>query len=386
MFEFVRRHAWIVFLCIVIVLANCGQNISIPIWLDAFGPHFGGPYFVVVFASLCFTIIFTISYLLMRFVLWPDIRSAVPYAPSFREHWRTLVLIGLLDAVNGFLVVYASPPNRTPPIIQPMLGNTAILWSIIFSKLHIDRQKSYLNCWVVAAIFCILASMPLIIVPQFLNGGNFGSLSGIAWIIVFVIGVGFGSWYNVLQQKALHKMRSAHPKDIETIPLNVDVRDQLTPTELYYRRVDKTFVLMIGCAFQLAFMIILWPLNILPWFGTGGIDKFASGFSSSISCYFNQESDCGNVWWLGLIFIASYAISYVASLEVNETSANMNEIATTLVAPLGVIFWYIWPNVVSEPMSVPPLWSLISALVLLTLGVCVWRYWEHRVDEKSILL
>ena len=52
-------------------------------------------------------------------------------------------LAGLLNVLNGLLQFYATPPTRTPPLIQAILCNTAPLFAVPFSKYILGDRKRY---------------------------------------------------------------------------------------------------------------------------------------------------------------------------------------------------------------------------------------------------
>ena len=138
------------------VSGQVGQNVTLPLWASAASPscvhHAGGhndsnasnqtngtsyepsmdPFFVVSSASFSFVIIFgvlTLVSALFKAVTAEDLRF---------PQWQ-LFLIGFFDALNGILVVYASPPARTAPFLQAILGNFMIPLTIVF--------RCYYNCF-----------------------------------------------------------------------------------------------------------------------------------------------------------------------------------------------------------------------------------------------
>lgn len=146
-----------VFFAFLAVVGQVGQNVSLPLWsgstqLDcgqsaANGTANGSsngttttsesmdPYFVLSTASLSFVVIFGIISLVLVCVrlllgafrkdhLLPDVLVISKEDLRFPQ-WQ-LLLIGLFDALNGVMVVYASLPDRTAPFLQAILGNFLI--------------------------------------------------------------------------------------------------------------------------------------------------------------------------------------------------------------------------------------------------------------------
>lgn len=127
---------------VVAVVGQVGQNVTLPLWSSATQGNCGSqsnrsnhsthaasmdPYFVLSFASLSFVVIFGITTLVIAIVHPSSITKDDLTFPQ----WQ-FFLIGLFDALNGLLVVYASPSIRTAPFLQAVLGNFLIPLTILF--------------------------------------------------------------------------------------------------------------------------------------------------------------------------------------------------------------------------------------------------------------
>ena len=159
-----------VFFAALTVIGQVGQNVSLPLWTgythylrsmvcakgtatpngtengtwsrivsDPFGPVMD-PYFVVSTASFSFVVIFgviTLAIALVQTVLNYINFQDKTYNFITMENdvkfpqWQ-LMLVGIFDALNGILVVFASPPFRTAPFLQAILGNFMIPLTIFF--------------------------------------------------------------------------------------------------------------------------------------------------------------------------------------------------------------------------------------------------------------
>ena len=113
------------FFAFILVTGQVGLNVSLPLWVDSTNGNTSGPtvdsYFVLSFASLSFVIIFGLGTLLIRIFSPHTLGETERKFPH-----RLLFLIGLCDALNGILVVFASKGSRTPPYLQAILGNFLI--------------------------------------------------------------------------------------------------------------------------------------------------------------------------------------------------------------------------------------------------------------------
>ena len=116
-----------------VVVGSVGQNVTLPLWTDSTKENenlSGGSvdcYFVLSFASLSFVVIFGLGTLFIRIFSPQDIGETERRFPHL-----LLFLVGLCDALNGALVVFASKGSRTPPYLQAILGNFMIPLTILF--------------------------------------------------------------------------------------------------------------------------------------------------------------------------------------------------------------------------------------------------------------
>lgn len=80
------------------------------------------PYFVLSWTSFLFTIVFGLWLLLIRIF--------TPQALGEREKKMShlsMFYVGAASALNGLLVVFASPGSRTAPYLQAVLGRCRFL-------------------------------------------------------------------------------------------------------------------------------------------------------------------------------------------------------------------------------------------------------------------
>lgn len=152
-----ERAAFVLFaanvaFAILSVIGQVGQNVSLPLWLAAAQQNTSGnasgdenadsmgPYFVLSFSSLAFVVVFGLA-TLISFALFP--RRVTREELAFPQ-WQ-LFLVGLFDSLNGLFVVYASPPVRTAPFLQAILGNFLIPLTIVFRYVILQYSVYYSN-------------------------------------------------------------------------------------------------------------------------------------------------------------------------------------------------------------------------------------------------
>merc|ERR1719313_531534 len=112
------KHLTVIFAG-ALVLGGILQGVTLPIFADEIGNSGGTPYFVVWFSSFSFVILYGILVLLQRRT-GGDGNHETAFDFSMKAQMGPL-LIGLCDALNGMMVVFASPSSRTPPYLQSIL-------------------------------------------------------------------------------------------------------------------------------------------------------------------------------------------------------------------------------------------------------------------------
>ena len=181
---FLEKHRTLllsIFFAALTVVGQVGQNVSLPLWTgytdflrsmdcakgtasaepnhtrngtwsrivpDPNGPVMD-PYFVVSAASFSFVVIFGVVTLVIALV---QIIGNNAFGKSYKfitveqdikfPQWQ-LMLVGVFDALNGILVVFASPPTRTAPFLQAILGNFMIPLTITFRLVSVCLQLHY---------------------------------------------------------------------------------------------------------------------------------------------------------------------------------------------------------------------------------------------------
>ena len=158
------------------VIGNVGQVVLLDLFISSFSNYNNscektdsttGPYFVLLFCSILFNIGF-----------WPVVavkhfagRTSIGITPETWEytmskrHWK-LILIGVFDALNGYMMVYSSPPSRVPSDLQPILLQTIIPMTIVLS--YFILRKRYV-AWQLVGAALVVAAVSVSLVPTFIN-------------------------------------------------------------------------------------------------------------------------------------------------------------------------------------------------------------------------
>jgi len=266
--------------------------------------------------------------------------------------------------------VYASPPDRTPPILQAILVNVGILYSMPLTKLFVKGKAkiNYFQLLPLLALAAVVLGIGISIVPSVItlvknpNSWDQSGAGGIIWIIIFIIGVAPGAVYNVLQERFLARR----------------ARDKILGRHVF---IDELVVLLFGCIFQVLTIVVIFPVDFLPKFGfSENISGWAQALTQSCKCFVNAVEGCSDAWWLGIIFNAGYIISYLGTIGLNNESANYGLLASTLTTPVAAAFWLIFSNLNPNPEPTP-WYYVVPATLLLLIGTLLWKFWELREED-----
>lgn len=365
------------------LLTLCGfttQNVSIVYWTEVDISQYG----VLLFNNLFFPVIFLCALGVeavrrrdWRLLLVDDDARERSFF-KLGSQMQLAAVIGLLNILNGFFVVYASPPTRTPPLIQAILQNAGVVFSIPFSLMWLGDRKNYCAWRPMLAVGLVATSVAVSILPTVLAGqaSDGVSASTIPWIFVYLAGLVPGAAYNVLQQRWL----------IRADVLRVDV----TAAEVTRATLRMLFYTNL---FQTLSLVALFWMDILPWFGaSSSMSEWRDNTVFSLSCSFGGASGAYAPPGSGLLpgsctprtpawafaFMIGYVWSYVGSSLLNRESATYNMAIFVVITMTTSAFWLI-PSTNPNPDNTP-LWSVLVSLVLSLSGVVLWKVWEHSVQ------
>jgi len=360
-----------------LVLLTSAQTVSLPLWVGSFlepghgmdPKFFSGPYVILFFTSLALALAFGVLAVITYFA------AKRPPPLPLSENWGLLFGVALSMALNGLFLVYASPPDRTPEILQAILLNTGFLWSIPASKLLVEEKSRYKFCQPapLVAVGCVVWGTVISMIPLIISVWNstapiFSTSGQFLWTVVFLISVAPAAISNVFQEKILRRREGCEGKNdfFDIIVLN-----------------------FWGTLIQFFILVALFWLDIIPGFGfstTPGhtakenLHQFFTDFNATAHCFFSPM-ECANTLWLGFIFFLSFFIQNMVGSALSAESANYVNIAMTLATPVCTLFWIVFPVLNTSPIPAP-LWSTLPALFLLVIGSILWKVWEKKEQER----
>ena len=375
---------------LAVVVGFTIQNITIVYWLEASAV---GAYAVLLLCGLVFSGVFATTALAFAlstgdwsvFTVSDDAREARLFVSPFRRggfrlsHAQALAASGICNALNGILIVYASPARRTPPLIQAVLQNCGVLFSVPFSKAVLGDKKRYAAAEPLRAAGIVVLAVVVAVLPTVLSvargedAAGLGGAGALAWIAVYVCGLAPNAMLNVLQQ--LYFLRTGL------------LREGTSPHVV--RRGTLRALMFANFMQPLTYAALCW-VDVLPWFGTStGLPDFlnvtARGLACSVGASAPDAADCppATPAW-AWAFIAAYILAYFGGAALNRESATFNMLCLVVVTTSTALVWEI-PRVNPNPSNTP-LWSVLISLTLSLLGSGLWKVWEGRTPAHEQFL
>lgn len=356
----ITKKAFLVFAFTAIsVIAGTGQSVGLPMWIASFASPHGlatGVYFVVFFASAMFNVIFW-PLSLYQWSTGGITKETVRYTFS-RKHYK-LMLIGFCDAMNGILTVYSSSNTRVPGALQPILLQSIIPFTLIFSRIIL--KKKYLKAQLGGAGL-VIAGIVVSLIPTILaaaqGGRNTELQSGWWWPLILVVGAVPGVLMNVLEESVFED--------------------------------EPTYNITLLVAFESLYQVItvaafFWT-DIIPGFGTStSLPAFVSQVKAGFSCFFAPASlaipHCKYSALLGFNFALMYCITYgCGSVLMKLASANYNGLVSAITNPLVVMFWIAFPAINlwagGATYTALDIGCDLAAMPVMGLGIYLFRRFE----------
>lgn len=270
---------------IISIIANTGQQITLPIFLSTLG-NGSGPYFVLWFCSFAFTILFGAMTLLSECKKREITREML----MFRWH-PYIALVSLMDAASAFLIVYSSPLSRTSGPVQAIAGQTIIPFTMLFS--HDVLKKRYSNAQIFGCILVMISAfIALVPVFQRAQDGTYKIESGTWWWpMIFAFGQVPGALTNIMQEKTQAKFREETCQRFSII----------------YFQFARSF-------YQVIFLSLFFWLDFIPEFGTSSdLSDFSNNFRFGWQCLIKSESTADFYPIVVLMVIVSYLQRSISS-------------------------------------------------------------------------
>jgi hypothetical protein len=197
------------------VLGQTLENVSIPLWIGSI-PACSDPFVVFQITTLWYVTMFFLTstiaiwYQKGRFITWADFNIY-----DLNDHiW--IFSVGFFDALNGALVVPASPAERTPPVITALLSSLSLAFMVPIKykyldwyaseeekkEFHYKAPNTQSENFYLCVLFSVL-TVYMVLYPKIAQGD--GINAEVYWWLIFWIGMIAGSFYNVQQGRFFKK-------------------------------------------------------------------------------------------------------------------------------------------------------------------------------------
>ena len=270
---------------------------------------------------------------------------------SFTIYYRSNVFIienkplfltigsGITSGLMSICLLYSANPERTPVVIQSIFLGTAIIPSIIFTKVILQKYVQYDLKYAILSLIFLLVSIGISIIPLFQTENKF-SPRNIGWIIMYSSGIVLYSLYNIIQEKYI-----------------IDTADTTFQKKIRFALYSGIFqVLTVICLFWID--LLLGYNNNLKEFGNTFIQSFFELFDNFVTSLLIQ------------LFIFDCLVLFIISIYLNEISTNYNMILTNLTNQSVALFFTIFPALntgIKYPLSITMLSMLCNII-----SVMIW--------------
>ena len=349
-----------VLLSILNILLASGQSIGLVLFLGSFD-RLTGVYFVLFFCSLSFTIIFSIM------AIWFGYKKQITPLMLSRRWILYMLLVGVFDAANGFLIVFSSHGSRTPPALGSILIQSIIPFTFIFSKLLLPKIYRLSH---VLSVVIVLIGIVFSLVPTFkrIHDGTQSTelKDGWYWPFLYILGCVPAALMNIVQEQLQVKFtQQAREKGERITRFSV----------MYFQAVESTF--------QFGSIALCFGLDLIPDFGTSkNIDSIWTSFSNGFRCFFNDHSlassRCSSASGTGALFILSYLGTYITGTFLTDhVSANWLSILSSISPLIATSFWFIFPSINAwAGVGAMDNWDIgfsLGALPIILVGMFLYR-------------
>ena len=192
--------------CIVInILGQSAHNCAAPLWFNSMKDVQNLDAFVVfLIASMWYAPLFFVTVLMAR-AAYGEQPFGFLGKYTLDQH-KIIFLTGICDALNGILVIMASPAKRTPPIVASLIGATTLLPMIVIKHWYFKVRgvRPYKDPQFVLMLVCYLCAAYTLIYPSLVRSYSSSSdaQTSQVWWLVFFVGAIFGQFYNMQQVSA----------------------------------------------------------------------------------------------------------------------------------------------------------------------------------------
>lgn len=201
----IKKTSWNIVLTILTVVTNLAMNVVLPLYSNSMTKEGHSEYPVLLLSAVWFPVFFFSIVAVAKFL------NPMMSIISTVSH-RMMALVGLLNALNGIFVVYASSTVRTSATLQAILSTSIIPFTVICRYIILRKgvSRARLVCTIIVLIGLFISLEPTIFN---INGTNESShqrsdlspFEQVLWPIIFMFGFLPLGIMNAVLEKELKK-------------------------------------------------------------------------------------------------------------------------------------------------------------------------------------
>jgi drug/metabolite transporter (DMT)-like permease len=348
---------WLIILYIGVVIGMVGQYVALPLFIGSFD-NSAGAYFILCWLGCLFNVVFWVLTLVRvkQGVITKDMRQ---YTKS--RHW-IFILLGVFNAMNGVLIVYASPLKRTPGSLQAILSSVACPFTVFFSKFIL--RKKY-KAQQLLGVFLNIMGIIVSLIPK-MNSFDDAEGTSFIWPVLFMVGQIPVVFLNILEEKIFEE----------------------------FPKYDSIFMIAWESLYQILTLALLFWVDIIPGFGIStDLEDWGVKFEAGFTCFFNPWGSgidkCSFCLLTGLIFSISYCFYYIFGAELMKyASANTTAVISSMCPVLVVFFWIAFPGLNKwadgKDYTTLDIICDIVSLPIIVMGIVIYRRSENKQIEAMV--
>lgn len=330
---------------LLFIACNLTGSVTLPL-LSATMDAVGSDNFVVIYHT---AIISSILLIFVVIFVRTCINRSIPL--TLASSWKIVLANALANVFNYILVIFASPPSRTPPYLQSILSMTAIPFTVLLRLMFLRKGVSPGRgiCCAVIIVGLFISSEPQIWglnTQQTENNASSSLLQRILWPMCFALGFVPFALVNLTCEKVLTTRNSE--------ALNFILWSQLV---------------------QIPLLTGFFWTDFIPGFGmVDNFSDFRNHFQRGLQCSYSSASDCGRAVTRSWIFIAAFTCGTFSQYLLVQSSdgAIFASIVEAVVGPLASLFWTLYRyNKSDNSIHWHPVFNETTAFSLAGLGLMI---------------
>ena len=386
-----------ILLSILNIVSQVGMTVTLPLFTTALGTHkacgvygkaIAGPYFVLFFTALWFPVVFFAWVFIAKFLN----RN---FSLRLNSSMGFVVLLGFLNAMNGVLVVYSSPSDRTPQYLQPILSSSVIPFTVILRYLILRKGISGGR---LVATFIVLIGLIICLEPTIFQLGQDNKTTAnrtagtIIWPIIFCVGFIPLGLSNVIQERQVKKGDQSQSSGGRG-----EVHSLLFQAWLQL--------------FNFVFLAAVFFLDFIPHFGaSANFDEFSQNMRWGWNCEFGQapkfncsptdpmpndpygpDEHCsliiGRTWYFTIFYCLSNLIGLML-IKYAEGAVYL-VIVNALITPVGTFFLTLFQlendtgKFYWKPEVDVATWYALAGVFLMVPAVIWYNYLGNREKKEK---